>query len=125
MTAPKHSYTMGKDGPYWALVGPDGGIHIWARPVSPDRQSFREERFIGGVEVHYRKQPSWADAEPHHEDCWLIGGPCWHDGTSLYFSERIEPMLDAEGDGFTERSHEYVRSELEYWYRTHFVGVSE
>lgn len=34
-----------------------------------------------------------------HNDCWLIGGPCWHDGTSLYASEFMIPLLEREGEG--------------------------
>src|SRR3546814_5446238 len=28
-------------------------------------------------------------------NCWLIGGRCWHDGTSLYATDTLWPMIEA------------------------------
>jgi len=100
----------------WCLTGPDGGIHIWAR-VNPSRV-ISWEKYYGGVETHYRKQVySWQE-EPSHAHCWLLDGPCWHDGTSLYFSERLAPMLNNyEPEELTKVDFE---GELRWWYSQQF-----
>lgn len=104
----------------WSVVGPLGGVHIWAS-VAPEIPGFyREERFYGGIEVHWRNPhyDGWHDPEkPHHDDCWLTGGPCWHDGSSLYFSEHLEPMLRHAPEPFGEGIHEYMKAECLDWYR--------
>ena len=97
----------------WSVVGPAGGVHIWAAP-SPDGFGF-DERYFGGVEVHSRK-PMYGEGPPHHECCWLLDAPCWHDGSSLYFSENIAPILREEP--FPDAIREYVYSELHSWYRS-------
>ncbi len=96
----------------WSVVGPAGGVHIWASPITDRRWG---KQFYGGVEVHSRT-PMYGDEKPSHDECWLIGGPCWHDGTSLYFSENIEPMLRDRADFEPVRS--YIEAELHDWYRS-------
>jgi hypothetical protein len=73
----------------WQLVGPKGGIHftanIWDRAGSDP---------ACGLEVHYYEAPDYRrDEAPSQVNCWLIGGRCWHDGTSLYASETLWPMI--------------------------------
>jgi len=79
----------------WWIKGPLGGVHIWARLSKLDGWP---TEWIGGVECHWAECPDngtgWHKPDaPSHGDCWLLGGPCWHDGTSRYFSERIAPWL--------------------------------
>lgn len=77
----------------WCLTSSRGGITIWAEPTRDD--SFGD-RWFGGVECHWASPPDYfRDTPPHRDHCWLIGKPCWHDGSSLFFSERIEPNLPA------------------------------
>ena len=100
----------------WSAVGPAGGIHIWAQTHSQDAQRTYGEYFYGGVEVHFRKSP-YGEEKPHNDHCWLLKGPCWHDGSSLYFSERIEPLLrcsDPEGPAIMS----YMQAELADWYES-------
>lgn len=74
----------------WCLIGEAGAINIWAEPGSLRGW----DRWLGGVECHWASPPDYYEGQaPHHENCWLIEKPCWHDGSSLYFSERIVPML--------------------------------
>jgi len=47
-----------------------------------------------GLEIHYRIPPEYMeDRAPTHIDCQLTGGWCWHDGTSLYATETLLPMI--------------------------------
>lgn len=101
----------------WTLVGENGGIHIWAEPTS---DAFRGEQFYGGIETHSKKRVYDWDAAPSHEDCWLLGCPCWHDGSSLYFSERIEPLIRNMPTPFDAAVHEFMNAILFDWYRSRF-----
>jgi hypothetical protein len=98
---------------YWAVVGPAGGVHIWAMPTPESRSAVFPGKFYGGVEVHYRTEPG--PGYSHNKDCWLLGGPCYHDGSSLYFSERIEPMM--RGHLTPEELTQFMNGILREWYR--------
>ena len=52
---------------------------------------------------------------PQTEKCWLIGGPCWHDGASLYAQETIIPYWLREPD-----NHERMFRFLEQDYTDRF-----
>jgi len=95
----------------WACVGRAGAVHISIRP-STLRRSDGEDAFIGGLEVHSRKPFSYSDPEPDHNDCWLLKGPCWHDGTSLYVSEVVIPfwLVDPENN---ERMFKFLKRDYE------------
>jgi hypothetical protein len=42
----------------------------------------------GGIGIHYRTPPDYMkDDAPSCNPCWLIGGPCWHDGSSMQATE--------------------------------------
>lgn len=105
----------------WSLANEDGGIHISAS-ISPFRGQYY---WVGGCETHYAKCPDYMDAnKPSHEHCWVLGAPCWHDGSSLYFSENVAQMLPNPWgehpnhmDGY---HHEAVTSELRYLHRIRF-----
>lgn len=97
---------------HWSVVGPDGGIHIHGA-----RSEFFGGRWSGGVEMHRRAPGEYEGQEPSHTECWLLKAPCWHDGTSLYFSERIAPMLDDAIEPFSASVHEFMHAELRHWYR--------
>ena len=90
-----HKYTFtpsqwGSDRHYWELRGPDGGIHFhavtyWDGGHSP----------ACGLEIHRCAPASYQQGTaPHHIDCPVTGGRCWHDGTSLYASETLWPMFE-------------------------------
>lgn len=78
----------------WWIKDDRGAVHIWARISRLD--GFPTE-WIGGVECHWAECPEgsgWFNPQsPSQSDCWLLKGPCWHDGSSLYFRERIAPYL--------------------------------
>lgn len=107
----------------WWIKGPHGGVHIWARLSKLDGWP---TEWIGGVECHWAECPDngtgWHKPDaPSHSDCWLLGGQCWHDGTSLYFSERIEPRLP-HPDGRDPHHvdglpHSIIRTILVEWFQ--------
>ena len=112
-----HKYTFdpafGSDRHNWQLVGEKGGLNFHV--------SILENKQYGpsaGLEFH-----SFAGkGSPSHTPCWLLGGPCWHDGTSSYAMDTlwpvIEPMLaagehrtifrvlESEADRYFERTDE-------------------
>lgn len=106
----------------WSLANEDGGIHISAS-ISEWSDGARE--WLGGCETHYAKCPDYMDPDkPSHEHCWVLGAPCWHDGSSLYFSENVAPYLpnpwDASPHNMEPHHHERVSFELRYLHRLRF-----
>lgn len=101
----------------WSVVGPAGGVHIWAQTNDPAFAERWGDRFIGGVECH------WPVAADHsdHPVCWLLNGPCRHDGTSLYFGEQIAPMLSPKNIA-SESIAEYMKAELYDWYQSRIAS---
>ena len=71
----------------WELVGPLGAVHFHV--------SVNEEYGDScGLEFHHTEACGWhTDEAPHHVNCPLTGGRCWHDGTSLYASEHLWPRV--------------------------------
>jgi hypothetical protein len=54
-----------------------------------------------GLEYHSDFDPSGGQEAAYHKNCWLTGGKCWHDGTSLYAFEHLWPIIKghlARGD---------------------------
>lgn len=108
----------------WSVVGEKGGVHIWASEQSAEFASRFGDRFYGGVECHWRN-PQYSGCEVSQHSCWLLKGPCYHDGSSLYFSDNIEPMLRCiEGETVSEGIHEYLKAELADWYRSKIGGAA-
>lgn len=74
----------------WSLVGPQGAINFWMS-IYQDEHKLSEN---GGLETHYFTPPGYMiNDAPSHFDCPYAGGRCWHDGTSLYASETLWPMI--------------------------------
>lgn len=78
----------------WMIKGEHGGIHVDAW-VSSDSTGKYPPEWLGGIEKHKPCAEDVAD----HKQCWVIDGPCQHDGSSLQFREQIAPYLPyAEAD---------------------------
>lgn len=109
----------------WSLKNENGGIHVHCWIVDYPGPALGPSEWLGGIECHWaKKPPSYGDwfSSPSHEHCWLLEGPCWHDGSSLYFSERIAPLLpdpiySKTPNAMEDRHHGYVLSELISWHR--------
>ena len=75
----------------YCVVGPRMGVDFHVSGVG----GFDE---CAGLECHYKQQPSYlANQEPFSEQCWLTGGRCWGDGTSLYATEYLLPLFREMG----------------------------
>lgn len=105
----------------WTLVGPSGAVHAWAEPTPDDHRNRWGESYYGGIEMHSPKRLyDWGDGKPSHDECWLLKGPCWHDGSSLQFSEQIEPFIRHAEQPFGSHVHEYIYSLLHDRYQAWF-----
>jgi hypothetical protein len=100
---PQHVYTV---------LGRHGAMHFHVTDMGEAKEDLWI-RYSGGLEVHYRTPPDYmADAAPSQDKCWLLKCPCWHDGTSLYASERVIPFwLAAPNDH--ERMFQFLIREYE------------
>lgn len=104
----------------WILSGERGAIHAHC---TRDISNYRQE-WLGGIECHYAEPPDYMrDKEPSHELCWLIHKPCWHDGTSLGFSEQIAPYLSSHTNAFDESDHTCVLSVMRHWYEANLASA--
>ena len=97
----------------FAVAGPLGGVHYrgsWSRASDiPPRIE------TGCVEIHYRTKPhKYAYAR---SDCWLIGGTCYYDGSSMYVEEVYTPLFHRCNDS---RDFEPLWRKLESEYRARF-----
>ena len=102
----------------WQIEGADGGAHLSIRPWKHHDDERVEHS--AGLEMHFRRPPAHMTNEaPTHSPCWLIHGPCWHDGTSLYASENFVPMFLDGCD------HERIFSEMESWADAQLEKVPE
>lgn len=83
----RYSHSFGAPTATWSLIGRHGGVHAHMRRYN------EEETPSGGIELHYRTPPDYMDDQaPTHQDCWLLNGPCWHDGSSLAIESYIDSM---------------------------------
>ena len=100
---------------HWEFVGPVGGVHFSANIYKGQANC--------GLEFHHSARAGmYRDEAPHHLNCPLIGEPCWHDGTSLYASDTLWPMIEAmlrSGD------HEAIFRCLEDEYNKRFEPRAE
>ena len=72
----------------WSVVGARMGIHVHIGDMGEEyAKKYGGKRYSGGIEIHYRQPPDWLRDDLPHKSCWLLGGPCWHDGSSLQASE--------------------------------------
>lgn len=96
----------------WSLRGPRGGInfHVSIRDKGDWDPSC-------GLEFHRDFDPYGGKRAADYKDCWLTGGKCWHDGTSLYASEHVWPYVK---DCLRTGDHEAVFRFLEGEYNSHF-----
>jgi len=88
----------------WILVGPLGAVDFHCTNLAMlarirNAANMRGLPRSGGVEYHHRAAPEYLfGKDAAHEHCWILGGPCWHDGTSLWASEHWIPLLERDGE---------------------------
>ena len=74
---------------WWELVTVWGGIHFHVS-IQDDGKYDPS----AGLEFHHVR-PIYSEGDaPDHVNCPLTGGRCWHDGTSLYASETLWPLIE-------------------------------
>ena len=90
----------------WIVVGTLGAIDFHYSHAH--LEVTRRFGVAGGVEFHYRAAPEYMESdEPSHDQCWILGGRCWHDGTSLWASEYWIPLLQSGGEAAIWHALEY------------------
>ena len=76
------------------------------------------ETWGAGLEAHYRSPPAYmANQAPSHRQCWLLGCPCWHHGTSLYAQDVFLPAWQV-----APHDHEGMFRRLAAEYRERMEG---
>lgn len=108
----KISLCAGREEHIWSLVGERGGVHVSGWLTPPLAGHYSEPRWMGGIEGHSPIPHEYGSETPSHDHCWLIGGPCWHDGSSLQFSEQLAPWLPSAGELMTQYHHLDVLREM-------------
>lgn len=100
----------------WSVVGARGGIHIHITS-SNSSDDDPDMQYFGGLEIHYRRPPAYKSEDaPSQDNCWLLGGPCWHDGMSLYAREVIIPFWQT-----APHDHQRMFRFLQQEYRKRFL----
>lgn len=99
----------------WEIVGPYGAVHFHVSLTENYGPSC-------GLEFHHTEEGAkrvgrFADEAPHQMSCPMTGGRCWHDGTSLYASAHIWPMVESY---LRHGEHEHVFHILEQEADRHF-----
>jgi len=112
----KYCSPFGRPKHIWTCVGRHGAVHLHITDMGEAFAKKYGDQYSAGLECHCRQPPRYmADDAPANEKCWLIGGPCWHDGTSLYAQESYVPFwLGSPHD------HERMFRRLEGEYRDRF-----
>lgn len=90
----RYSIEFGNPRHNWIVVGARMGVQLHITDLTK-REATADIGYSAGLEFHYRTPPEhMRDDAPSHKDCWVIGGPCWHDGTSLYAAEHWVPRWE-------------------------------
>ena len=90
----EHKFGIQFGATYWSYIigGGKGAVafNIW---------KYGENQYSSGLEFHHRAMPTdRGDVAPSHPDCIYTGGPCWHDGASLYAEEELLPIWKGRKD---------------------------
>lgn len=107
----------------WSIIGAHGAKHLHISSYGKDDNV----NFSGGLETHWRNPPEYmAEDAPSQDKCWLLGQPCWHDGTSSYVSDKIIPTIERElrGNGLDYRAHDRIFLLLESEMRETFEATT-
>jgi len=81
----------------WIVVNKLGAIDFHC--TNTDLEIVAKFGRSGGVEIHRSLPDDYQNPDqPDHLDCWILGGKCWHDGSSLWASEHWIPMLESNGE---------------------------
>lgn len=106
----------------WTVIGRHLAVHLH---ISECEIPGKETINSAGIEYHFREPPEhMKDEAPSQDRCWLLGAPCWHDGSSLQASEFWVPIWES-----APHNHEHMfallQGELENRTRTIMEVLSE
>lgn len=123
MTKFKNKYEMAsRFGDYYShiysVVGAVGAVHLRITEGSPDKHGRRTH--YAGVEFHSRTPPDGSHDAPSQDRCWLLEGPCWHDGSSLWAEEHFLPLWLHD-----PHNHKEVFLSLQRAYREQFMQEND
>lgn len=110
-----------------------GHEYRWSKPFTSVRHHWELRSGAGGIHFHvslthgyppsagleFHSVTQRGNVAPDHINCPITGGRCWHDGTSLYASEHVWPLVEGylkDGD------HEKIFAILEAEHDRHFEG---
>lgn len=102
----------------FAVVGDAGAIHFWVDTEDVSSEHTEEPGYVMcGIEQHSRKPMYASQAEPTHDPCWILKGPCYHDGGTGPARDYLLPMfIDCNRLG----DFEPLWLKIEQWYRERF-----
>lgn len=86
----------------------NGHKYTWTKPFGSVRHHWELRSAKGGVHFHVSLTDGYGascglefhslsprgDDAPDHIDCPITGGRCWHDGTSLYATDHLWPLIE-------------------------------
>lgn len=98
---------------HWELRGPIGGLHFHVSIM--DDPKYGDPSC--GLEFHHAFDPTKGQEAPAHINCPVTGGRCWHEGTSLYASEHVWPLVKMY---LQDCDHRMIFKILEGEYDRHF-----
>lgn len=104
MLRKKYTFDPNRNVHMWEVESEFGGGHLHIRYKGVGE-------FYGGIEIHYRSPPDYMKGSaPHHHDCFVTGGLCWHDGSSLGADIPIQVFDDGKNI-----NHDYFFDFVESW----------
>lgn len=104
----------------WSFRGPQGGVSFHICQWEGEGAAEKTQKFGGpsaGLEFHHNFDPTGGKEAAHHARCWLLEGPCWHNGTSLHATETLLPIIR-----YMMPDHSAIFHVLESEYESHFEG---
>lgn len=109
---PKKNYGVHNAEIRFHLIGQEGAVQFVAS-TGWDLPSVHSRSKAWGTDLGYHShKPHYKDQEIVRDDCPVIGGPCYYDGSTLN-AEPVFNRMVAEG-------HEAVWEELERYYKQVF-----
>ena len=102
----------------WICIGGQGALHLH---ISGPHHYEDRDNWSAGLEIHRRQPwPSSLHDAPTHDECWVLKGPCWQDGTTQYAMEHFLPRWQ-----LAQNDHEQMFGMLGVEYKRQFVETAD